>query len=71
MQNMATFHHSETAYPHFSSSLLQSDKIDLLSFYLYYRNTNRYLAKQDDAIRTEIFVIYVLMEPGSNPAGNV
>ena len=32
MQNMATFHHSETASPHFSKSLLQSDKIDL-SFY--------------------------------------
>ena len=28
MQNMATFHHSETACPHFSNNLLQSDKID-------------------------------------------
>ena len=26
--NMATFHHFETACPHFSYSLLQSDKID-------------------------------------------
>ena len=55
MQNMAIFHHSETACPRFSNSLLQSDKIDLLYFYLYYQNTNRYLAKQDDAIRAEIF----------------
>ena len=30
MQNMATFHHSETACPHFSNSLLKSDKIDYL-----------------------------------------
>ena len=26
--NMATFHHPETACPHFRNSLLQSDKID-------------------------------------------
>ena len=54
MQNIATFHYSETACPHFSKSLLQSDKIDKLSFHLYYQNTNRYLTKQDDAIRMEI-----------------
>ena len=53
---MATFHHSETACPHFSSSLLQSDKIDQLFFYLYYQNMNRSLAKQDDAIITEMYV---------------
>ena len=40
---MATFHHSETACSHFSDSL-------------YYRNINRSLAKQDDAIRTEIWM---------------
>ena len=54
MQNRETFHHSETACPYFSYSLIQSDKIDYLSFYLYYQNTNRYLAKQDNVIRTEI-----------------
>ena len=51
---MATFHQSETACPHFRNSNLQSDKIDELSFYLYYQIINRSLAKQDDAIRTEM-----------------
>ena len=36
--NMATFHHSEKACPHFCNSLLQSDKIGKFSFYLYFQN---------------------------------
>ena len=39
---------------HIPVSLFQSDKIDYLSFYRYYQNINRSLAKQDDAIRMEI-----------------
>ena len=54
--NLATFHNSETACPLFSNSLLQYDKSDQLSFFLYYQNINSSLAKQDDAIRTEISV---------------
>ena len=60
---MATFYHSETASPLFSNSLFQSDKIDLLSFYLSYRNINRSLAKQDDAI---IIKIYHVQSPRQN-----
>ena len=48
--NMATSHHSETAFQHFSNSLLQSDKI----FLSLLSNNKQILAKQDDAIKTEI-----------------
>ena len=41
MQIWQLFDHPETACPHFSASLLQSDKIDLSSFYLYYQNISR------------------------------